>query len=66
MSENLMGGLLREINRAREVKKLYDKIPQGRFGSIVIQQSIEQAEKAIKDGDVIAMLKAFNDLKEIE
>lgn len=63
---NLMEGLINEMNRAREVKAMYDEIPQGKFGSIMIQQSIKAAEKSISDNDVIAMLKAYNDLKEIE
>jgi hypothetical protein len=66
MAENLMDGLLSEMNRAREVKAMYDEIPQGKFGSIMIQQSIERAERSIKDNDVVAMLQAYNDLKEIE
>lgn len=61
-----MDGLLSEMNRAREVKAMYDEIPQGKFGSIMIQQSIERAERSIKDNDVVAMLQAYNDLKEIE
>ena len=63
---NLMDGLFEQMNRAREIKKMYDEIPQGKFGSIMIQQSIDRAEKSIKDNDVIAMLTAFKDLQEIE
>lgn len=65
-SQNLMEGLLYQMNRAREIKKMYDEIPQGKFGSIMIQQSIDRAEKSISDNDVIAMLAAFKDLQEIE
>lgn len=61
-----MDGLFKEMNRAREVKKMYDEIPQGKFGSIMIQQSIDKAEKSIRDNDVIAMLQSYHDLKEIE
>lgn len=61
-----MDGLLKEVNRAREVKKMYDEIPEGRFGSILIQQSITRAEKSISSGDVVEMLITYNELKEIE
>lgn len=65
-TKNLMDGLFEQMNRAREIKKMYDEIQQGKFGSMVIQQSIDRAEKSIRDNDVIEMLHAFKELKEIE
>jgi hypothetical protein len=65
-TQNLMDGIFEQMNRAREIKKMYDEIPQGRFGSIMIQQAIDRAEKSIKDNDVIQMLSAFKELQEIE
>ena len=65
-TENLMDGLLKEMNRAREIKKMYDEIPQGKFGSIMIQQTIDRAEKSIKDNDVVQMIVVFKELQEIE
>lgn len=64
--ENLMDGLLRQMNRAREIKKLYDEIPEGRFGSMMIQQMITHAEKSISSGDVVEMLYSYSELKEIQ
>lgn len=61
-----MDGLLTEMNRAREVLKLYEEIPQGAFGAIMIKRSISFAEQSIKDNDVVQMLVAYNELKEIE
>lgn len=63
---NLIDGLIKEMNRAREVKAMYDEIPQGKFGSIMIQKTIECAEKSIRENDVIAMVDAYRLLKEIE
>lgn len=63
---NLMEGLLKEMNRAREVKALYDEIPQGAFGSRMIQISIETAERAISLNDIGLMASAYKALKEIE
>lgn len=65
-TQNLMDGLFKEMNRAREIKAMYDEIPQGRFGSIMIQQAIDRAEKSIRDNDVIQMLSCFKELQEIE
>lgn len=65
-TNNLMDGLFEQMNRAREIKKMYDEIPQGKFGSMMIQQSIQRAEDAIKDNDVIEMLAAYTELTEIE
>lgn len=65
-SKNLMQGLLDEIERCVEVKTFYDEIPQGKFGSIMIQQSISKAKESINNGDTVAMIAAYNELKEIE
>lgn len=65
-TQNLMDGLLKEMNRAREIKKMYDEIPVGQFGAHFIQQSINRAERAISSGDVVEMLAAYSELKEIE
>lgn len=64
--ENLMDALFREMRRCREVLKMYEEIPQGAFGALMIQQSIQNAENAIKENDVIKMIAAYQDLKEIE
>ena len=65
-TENLMDELLKEMNRAREVLKEYEQIPEGIFGAAMIKQSIQRAEKSISSGDVVQMLLAYNDLKSIE
>ena len=62
---NLMEGILDELNRCRELKKDYEEIGTvGTFGAAFIQQSIDSAEKTIKNDDIIGMLKAYNMLKE--
>lgn len=63
---NLIEGLLNQIDRVKEIKKVYDEIPQGKFGAVMIQQSIDNAKKAIKDNDVFAMVTAYKDLEEIK
>jgi hypothetical protein len=63
-TENLMDGLLRELNRNRELLKEYEAIPQGAFGAMFIRQSIKNGEDAIASGDVVKMLQAYSTLKE--
>lgn len=65
-TKNLMDGLLQEMNRVREIKRMYDEIPEGRFRSIMIQHAINEAEKSISSGDVVQMLTSYQELKEIE
>ena len=67
MSEpkNLMDGLFDEMNRVREIIKIYEDLPSGagRFAAALMKQNIEEAEQSIKDNDVIEMLKQYNSLK---
>ncbi len=65
MAENLMEGLLKELERCKSLKKLYDGLPDkaGVFGSMMIQEAIDMGEVAIKSGDVVQMVKAYESLK---
>jgi len=60
---NLIKGLHDEIVRCKELKKLYDEIPTGLFGSTMIQKEIGVAERAIESGDIKAMLTSLNALR---
>lgn len=64
--DNLMDGLLKELNRCRELKLMYDEIPTGKFGSIMIQRAIDGGEKAIAENDVVKMLASYKELKECQ
>ncbi|HEY3385782.1 MAG TPA: hypothetical protein VGK46_04690 [Saprospiraceae bacterium] len=60
-----MSGLLREINRNRELLHMYEEIgPAGVFGAMFIKRNINDAEKAIAENDVVAMVRAFKELQE--
>ena len=64
MSENLMDGLFREMNRCRELIKHYEEIgPVGLFGKTMIQRDIERAELAIRGGDITEMIAAYKALE---
>lgn len=61
-----MDGLFNEMNRCREVLKLYEAIPEGQMGAAMIRFTIRKAEDSIKENDVVKMLTAYAELKEIE
>lgn len=64
---NLMDGLLSEMNRVRDMIKEYEA-PElngaGVFAATMMKQDILQAENSIKENDVVKMLLAYSALKE--
>lgn len=56
MGETLMDGLLAEIERCAKLKAIYDEIPSGCLGALVIQQAIDNAKAAIASGDIAEMV----------
>ena len=66
MTETLMDGLLSEIERCSKLKVLYDKIPSGAFGSLMIQQTIDNAKAAVASGDIEEMIKSLKLCQECE
>lgn len=63
---NLAESLQDEIKRNYELKALYDSIPEGIFGSAMIQTDLDAAHQSIKDGDVVQMLVVYERLKSNE
>jgi hypothetical protein len=64
---NLIEGIHQEMNRARELAKLYDDIgPAGAFGNAIIEDTIKRAEKAIESGEAVDMVKIYAELKELK
>ena len=59
MTETLMDGLLFEIERCSKLKALYDEIPLGAFGALVIQQAIDNAKATIVSGDIEEMIRSL-------
>ena len=63
----LADALPKEIQRCQEVLGWYKEIgPVGAFGHAMITASIAAAHKAMIEGDVVAMIRAYEDLKEIK
>lgn len=65
-SKNIIQGLLEEIARNRELLKEYERIPEGIFGVAVIKHTIARAELAMAQGDTIAMIIEYQNLKETQ
>ena len=63
---NILEEIQKECDRARELKAVYDKIPSGKFGSIMIDVAIERSEKAIAQNDVVGIIIALKQLKSLE
>jgi hypothetical protein len=60
--------LPREISRCIDVLKTYQDLPGGAgvFGAILIRADIDEALRAQAEGDVVAMLRAYKKLTEVE
>jgi molybdopterin converting factor small subunit len=57
--------ILVELKRNRELVGIYKELPAGvgTFGAVMINQDIDRAEKALAEGDVVAILQAYEKLK---
>ena len=65
--ETLADALPKEMARVREVLGYYKAIgPVGMLGAAFIEQDLRAADAAVLSGDVVAMLRAFDALKQIE
>lgn len=54
----------KEQARVRELLEEYKAIgPSGAFGALMIEQTLQRAEKAAIIGDIIAILRSFEELK---
>ena len=62
---NLMQGLLDQLNRVRELVKVYEGLPGGVgfIGASIMKVNIQRGEKAIASGDVVEMAQAYQELK---
>lgn len=63
---NLIEGLHSEMNRVRELVKEYEALPDGVgfMGASIMKAFLQQAEKAIEEGDIVAELRAHQSLKD--
>jgi molybdopterin converting factor small subunit len=56
-----------EIRRVRDVLlPRYDAIPSGKFGALILRQALDRATKALAEGDVVAIVRSYAELKGCE
>ena len=61
---NLIEGIQKECNRVREIIPMYKAIGiPGAFGVTMMEASIERAERAVANDDMVAMVRAYKDLE---
>jgi len=61
---NLAEAMLKEQKKCRELSTIYKELgPAGGFAKLMVDQALAQAESAVMSGDVVAMLKAYQELK---
>lgn len=65
MSNTLGDALPQEMARVRKLKELYLSLPggAGRPAAYMMELSLQAADRAVMGGDVVAMLRAYEDLK---
>lgn len=65
--ETLGEKLPEEQARVREVLGHYKEIgPAGAFGAVMIEELLRKADEAVMSDDLVRMIAAYNDLKEIK
>lgn len=53
--------------RVREVLQSYREIgPAGTFGASIIEQTLRRADEAAMSGDVVAIVRSYQEMLEIE
>lgn len=63
--DTLGDALPREMTRVRGLIPIYASIgPAGNFAVAMMNHTLDEAQKALADGDVIAMLRVYQELKD--
>lgn len=63
---SLAEALPEEMARVRELLPLYDEIPTGVFAATLMRAALDNAARAMASGDVVAMVRAYAELKDFE
>lgn len=65
MAESLGETLPKEMARVRELMGQYREIgPAGRFALTLMEMTMQAADKAMIEGDTVAMIRVYQELKE--
>lgn len=62
---NLISGINQELKRCWELLQMYGEVgPPGVFASTMLKETIKKAEASLEGGDVIEMMRCYQELKE--
>lgn len=64
--DTLGEALPREMSRVRDLIPIYDSVPMGHIAAGLMRASIDAAQRALAEGDVVAMIRCYQDLKGYE
>lgn len=62
--DTLGDALPREMTRVRNLLPHYDAVPMGFIAAAMMRRSLDLAQKALAEGDVVAMISCYEDLKD--
>lgn len=62
-TETLADALPREIQRVQELIPLYESVPMGFIAASMMRTSIAKAHAAMMAGDLVEMIRVYEDLK---
>jgi hypothetical protein len=63
MTESLGTELPKEMARVRDLLPLYDAIPAGIFAATIMRHELDNAARALAEGDLPAMIRSYDALK---
>lgn len=55
-----------EIERVQNLLPIYDQIPMGFFAATMMRASLKRAVASLANGDVVEMIRCYEDLKGYE
>ena len=57
----------KQQQRCRELLKVYHDLgPAGGFGAMMIEQALRRADQAVISGDIVEIVRSYQELKELE
>lgn len=65
-SETLGEALPREMTRVRKLIPLYRSVPMGFLAANMMERSLDEAQRVLAEGDAVAMIRCYQDLKGYE
>ncbi len=60
---NLYDALKKQIENSYSLLEMYEQIPTGNLGAMLIRRDVKEAEKALRDNDPISMMQSLETLK---